>query len=260
VKRRLKAILGSLAYRSGIYRRFFADKAVIALFHRVDDEWKGNPISSTREEFTAYCDFFRRYFIVVSLAELLRKIEAKEDITRHLVITFDDGYKDNHDFAAVELRKRDMSATFFVATNFISSDRVPWWDADSPIRPKWMNWDDVRSLRDQGFAIGSHTEDHVDMGVVARDEALAQLVGSRKKLASELGTDPEFFAYPYGRANQMSETNRSAVAEAGYRCCLSAFGGAVGPETRPLYIKRISLSPWFVSPYHFAFEAMLERP
>jgi peptidoglycan/xylan/chitin deacetylase (PgdA/CDA1 family) len=233
---------------------------VIALFHRVDDRWKGNPISSTEAEFIEYCDFFQRHFTVVTLTELLRKLKTGENVSRHLVITFDDGYKDNHDFAAVELRKRNLPATFFVATDFISTNRVPWWDAESPIPPTWMSWDDVRSLRKQGFEVGSHTANHVDLGVVDRNEAYAELTSSRERLGKELGEEVPFFAYPYGRRNQITEENRALVREIGYECCLSAYGGTVGPETQPFHIKRISISPWFLSPYHFGLEAMLDRP
>ena len=103
MKRRLKALLGLLCYRSGLYRLFFRDKAIIALFHRVDDRLAGNPISCTAAQFRAFCDFFDRYFRVVSLQTLLSKLGRGEDVSGHLVITFDDGYRDNLETAAVEI-------------------------------------------------------------------------------------------------------------------------------------------------------------
>lgn len=260
MKRALKAALGRVAYGTGLYRRFFRRKAVVVLFHRVDDRYPGNPISCTAAEFRAYCDFFRRYFIVVPLAELLAKLERGEDVSRHLVITFDDGYKDNHDIAAAELRARGLPATFFIATNFIGSDRVPWWDAEAGITPQWMTWEDVRALREQEFEIGAHTMNHVDLGVVVGAEAMREIAGSGERLEQELGAPVPFFTYPYGRPHQITEENRAAVREAGFACCMSAFGGTVAPGADPYRIRRVPISPWFASPYQFGFETMLERP
>ena len=44
------------------------------------------------------------------------------------MITFDDGYADNHDLAAPILRRAGVPATFFVATAFPDSGTMFWWD------------------------------------------------------------------------------------------------------------------------------------
>jgi peptidoglycan/xylan/chitin deacetylase (PgdA/CDA1 family) len=259
MKRRLKHWLGQSAFATGAYRRFFQQRAVITLFHRVDDRLAGNPISCTVDEFRRYCDFFRRYFVVVGMGELLDRIARGEDISRHLVITFDDGYKDNSEIAAQVLEAAGLPACFFIATNFIESQRVPWWDAELGITPEWMSWQDVRSLRRRGFELGAHTMNHVDLGVVTGDEAIAEIVGSGQRLTAETREPVPYFSYPYGRVHQITEANRDAVRDAGYSCCLSAYGGSVKPRTDPYSIRRMPISPWFISPYHFGFEAMLER-
>lgn len=258
MKRRIKTVLGALAYRTGLYQRFWRNRAAIVLFHRVDDRYPGDPISCSEAEFRRYCDFFWKYFTVVSLTTLLEKLERGDDVSRHLVITFDDGYKDNHDVAAAELRKRRLPATFFIATNFIGSTRVPWWDEKAPVAPEWMTWEDVRALHADGFEIGAHTMNHVDLGVVTGNEALAEIRDSGAHLARELSAPIPYFTYPYGRPHQITEANREAVRQAGYRCCMSAHGGVVRSGADPYRLERIPISPWFTSPYHFGFEAMLE--
>ena len=258
-KRRLKTLLGRLCFATGLYRRFFRDRAVIALFHRVDERLAGNPISCTPADFRAFCDFFGRYFQVVSLGTLLGKLERGEDVSRHLVVTFDDGYKDNREIAAAELEGRRLPACFFVATDFIGSSRVPPWDAVLGVASAWMSWDEVRDLRARGFEIGAHTMNHVDLGEVHGAEAVREIVGSGRRLARELGCDTPFFSYPFGRAEQITPSNRAAVRDAGFRCCLSAYGGTVSRGSDPFDLKRIPVSPWFLSPYQYGFEAMLAR-
>src|SRR5690606_22764419 len=72
--RRIKTLLGWLMFRSGLYRRFLRKRALVVLFHRVDDAYAGNPISCTTGEFDRYCAFFARYFDVVSLSDLAAQV------------------------------------------------------------------------------------------------------------------------------------------------------------------------------------------
>ena len=69
VRRHVKAALGRAAYRSGMHAAAWRDRAVIALFHRVDDRYPSDPITCTRAQFTAFCDFFARYFIALTITK-----------------------------------------------------------------------------------------------------------------------------------------------------------------------------------------------
>jgi peptidoglycan/xylan/chitin deacetylase (PgdA/CDA1 family) len=256
MKRQIKALLGHAIFASGAYRMFFRDKAVIVLFHRVDDRYSGDPITCSTTEFCDFCNFFQRYFTVVPFQTLITKLERKEDISTHLAVTFDDGYRDNRR-AANELLRRAMPACFFIATEFIGSDRVPWWDAEAGIASEWMSWDEVRSLRDDGFELGAHTKNHVDLGVVFGEEALEEITGSARRLAAETGIRINHFSYPYGRPHQITEENRDIVRDAGFVCCPSAYGGTVRKGNDPFSVCRTAISPWHISPYQFGLEAML---
>lgn len=260
LKRRVKWALGQLAFRSGLYRAWYRDKALIVLFHRVDDRCKGDPISCTTAEFENLCRFFRRYFEVVSLEDLLDRLEAGQDISRHVTITFDDGYRDNFATAAPILQKLDLPACFFIATNFVESDHVPWWDADLGFDPEWMSWDDVRALVAHGFEVGVHTMNHVDLGLTSPDDARQEIEGARARLMHETGRRSPFFSYPYGRPHQITEENRQIVRDLGFRCCLSAFGGTVTPGVDPFRLTRVPISPSYASPYLLGVESLWMKP
>lgn len=256
VNRRIKGMLGALAYGIGVHRRVFRDHAVILAFHRVADS--DDFLSCPPALFRAHCDFFARHFQVVPLAELLERLRTGQDIGGRLAITFDDGYRDNHDVVAPELRRRNLPATFFVATELIGSAFIPSWDMKRKVRTEWMGWDEVRALKAQGFDIGSHTMHHVDLGKVAGADARQELVQSRERLERELGGGQEvrLFSYPYGQRHQMTEENLELVRAAGYRCCLSAFGGLVTPHTNPFRLQRVSVTPWHRSPGHLGWELL----
>jgi peptidoglycan/xylan/chitin deacetylase (PgdA/CDA1 family) len=255
VRRRIKAALGHVLYRTGLYRLAWRNRAIIVLFHRIDDRYPEDPITCTRRMFGAFCDFFKRYFDVISLGELLVRLRNREDISGSLVITFDDGYRDNYTVAAPELERQNLRACFFIATGFIGSEHIPWWDAQWSIPSQWMTWDEVRALRDRRFDVGAHTITHVDCGRLSRTEAVEEIVGSKAKLETETGSPVAFFAYPYGGPEQMTEENRSIVREAGFECCMAAYGGVVARGDDPLRLKRAPINNWYLSPYQFGFEA-----
>lgn len=256
-RRRVKALLGWLVFLSGIHRFFFRDKAVIVLFHRIDDRYAGDPITYHTAGFRKFLNFFQRHFVVVPLSELVARLERGDDISRHVAITFDDGYRDNRR-AADELLTRRMPACFLIATDFIGTNRVPWWDAAAGITSEWMSWDEVRSLRRDGFELGSHTKNHVDLGIVSGTEAEEEILGAARRLADETGESARLFSYPYGRLHQLTEENRDLVRHGGFLCCPSAYGGNVRKGDDPMRICRTPISGWHISAYQFGFEAMIE--
>jgi peptidoglycan/xylan/chitin deacetylase (PgdA/CDA1 family) len=258
-RRHLKILLGRLLFGSGVYRAFFKNRAVVVLFHRVDDALAGDPITCTAVAFRTFCRFFRRYFVVVPLGELVDKVRRGEDISRHLAITFDDGYLDNATVAGPELSRLGLPACFFIATGFMDSDHSAPWDQEQGIQSRWMTWDDVRSLQRAGFELGAHTVHHVDLARVAREEAEREISGSRTKLEAEVGKPVRLFSYPFGRMDGITEEARALVRQLGFDCCASAYGGTVSRYDDVFYLRRTPISPWFLSPYQFGFETAVQR-
>ena len=256
VRGAVRASLGWIAYWLGMHRRLFADRAVIVLFHRVDDALGHNPISCTSRMFGAYCRFFARHFTVIGLTELVARLERGESLRGRLVITFDDGYEDNRLVAASTLRRHDLPACFFVATGYIGTRETGPWDAANGVVSRWMSWDQVRELRADGFEVGSHTVSHVDLGAVSPLEAAHELSASRTRLEMELGDEIAHFAYPFGRRANITEGNRDEVRGAGFRTCSSAYGGFVERRSSPFSLPRFPVSGWYRSPYSFGFDLL----
>jgi len=250
-----RAILGALIYRSGLYRAFWTERAIVVIFHRVDDRYPRDPITCSFEKFRTYCDFFQRYFIVVSLGELLDRLRSGRDISRHLVITFDDGYRDNAR-CALELKRRGLPACFFVTTGFIGSSRNAWWDSLRSIHSEWMSWDDVRALHALGFELGPHTATHANLGAVSGADAIAEIVGAKELLDNKLGVETQHFGFPFGRPEHLSDENRQLVRSAGFRSCLSACGGTVTSGSDLFDLRRVGISDAFGSPYQWGFEML----
>lgn len=252
----VKTLLGWGLFVSGLHRLLFRGRAVIVLFHRVDDRYQGNPITRTRAEFERFIRFFRQYFDVVTLSELLEALRSGQDLSGKLVVTFDDGYRDNAEVAAPIMERHGVRGCFFVATDFIGTDATPWWDLDGNIESEWMSWDQVRQLRRAGHEIGAHTETHADLGITVGEAAHAEIAEGRARLERELGEPVTLFAYPFGARRQLTKGNLALVKAAGFQCCLSAFGGIVPQGCDPYDLQRTPMSPWFVTPYQFGFDLL----
>ena len=99
-------------------------------YHRVGD-WEHSPLdrgvySATEEDFAAQMAFLARDFEVVTLADLPHA--RRDPRGRYVMVTFDDGYRDNYDLAFPVLKRERIPGTFFITTGFVDDQPVSWWD------------------------------------------------------------------------------------------------------------------------------------
>lgn len=255
-KKLVKAVIGLLAFAFGRHKRLLRGRAVIVAFHRVSDGLDGSSINCPPRVFDGLCRFFRRHFEVVPLADLVARIRRNEDISGLLVITFDDGYKDNFSVAAPILERLGLPATIFVATEFIGSGTQAFWDRNDGVASEWMTWDDVLSLKDRGFDIGGHSMNHVDLAAADTTSAIHEIAGCRQKLTEKLGVSISHFAYPFGGRHHVSPSVVEMVTTAGFECCVSCYGGVVTSGDGPFDLKREPINSWVSSPYQYGFELL----
>jgi peptidoglycan/xylan/chitin deacetylase (PgdA/CDA1 family) len=259
MKASLKGLLGRSLFASHLDALLLRNAAVIVAFHRVQATDGCDPLTVGVDTFESHCHFFKRHFQVVSLRALVRRLEHGISVDHQLAITFDDGYRDNFDNALPILEKLSLPATFFVVSDWVGTDVVPWWDRERGVRHRWMTWDQVRSLTGKGFEVGAHTRTHVDLGKVSQAEAWEEILGARLELERQLEASVESFAYPYGGRYHLSDGNLELVKAAGFRCCCSGFGGINVTGTNPFSLRRVPISPWYASPQQFGFDVAFGR-
>lgn len=73
--------------------------------------------------------FVRRWFEPIGIDDLLRFAAGKGSLPPNAVlVTFDDGYRDDHDVVLPLLVRSGVRATFFIATDYVERRRLYWWD------------------------------------------------------------------------------------------------------------------------------------
>jgi peptidoglycan/xylan/chitin deacetylase (PgdA/CDA1 family) len=91
-------------------------------------------VDATPAEFEAQMALLSRFFTPVGIDDVVAARLGRGELPADaLLVTFDDGYKDNHQHALPILRRLGMKAVFFVATDFITGRRLFWWERVSLI-------------------------------------------------------------------------------------------------------------------------------
>jgi peptidoglycan/xylan/chitin deacetylase (PgdA/CDA1 family) len=106
---------------------------VVLNYHRIgdpeSDEYDPALLEATVEAFDEQLAFLRKRYHVCDVAEALGLIAKPRTIRQPaFLITFDDGYRDNYTAAFPILRSHGLQAVFFLATGFVGTTRIPWWD------------------------------------------------------------------------------------------------------------------------------------
>ncbi len=81
----------------------------------------------TPESFRAHIRWLRDYFAIVSLSEWLEKQRSNGSLPNKCVaVTFDDGWRDNYEFAFPILKETNTPATIFVVSGMIGTNQQFW--------------------------------------------------------------------------------------------------------------------------------------
>lgn len=114
---------------------YWNKRLTVLLYHRVADihgeafaEYKPT-VSAAPARFAAQMAFVRAHFNPITADALVKSLQGEITLPRRpLLVTFDDGYRDNFDVAFPILQRYGVPALFFLATDYIGEDRAFDWD------------------------------------------------------------------------------------------------------------------------------------
>ena len=134
LKKALKPALVSVAGRVGPHRRPSAEPRLwVLMYHRIlpptDERFHQEEpgMRVTPESFDMHLQELKRHFELVSLSDWVRaKEEGRALPKRACAITFDDGWRDNYEYALPLLKKHQAPATLFAVAEKIGTDFQFW--------------------------------------------------------------------------------------------------------------------------------------
>jgi len=104
----------------------------VLTYHRVSDTvapgFDPEVVDATPRVFEQQLLELQRYFTLVDTRDLDAWRGGGELPANPAMVTFDDGYRDNHDVVLPILQRRRAKAVFFIASQYIADRRVFWWE------------------------------------------------------------------------------------------------------------------------------------
>ena len=117
--------LGALLRRLPAWRG-----ALVLSYHRIGDRSQSDLhrglFSTSAEGLDRQLRLLTRHFDVVAPGQLDADLLATSG--RHVIVTFDDGYRDLYELAHPVLQANNVRALMFLCTGFIDGHERAWWD------------------------------------------------------------------------------------------------------------------------------------
>ncbi len=144
---------------------------------------------------------------VIKMQDFLAWKRGEKSIPVHsAIITFDDGWKSQIEYAWPIMKKYGYPLTLFIYTEGIRGGHFGGGEA--------MSWEQLAEMRDAGVDIQAHSETHQDLrrpyDKIARKKLNPEeyetwlkneVAGSKETLEHKLGIRVNCFAYPFGDHN-----------------------------------------------------------
>ncbi len=223
----------------------------VLMYHRVDVDSPRDAISRdltiTPEMLAAQLRYLRSHGIsAISMADFERRVRLKEPTNRDVILTFDDGYADQYDYAFPVLVRAHDDATFYIVTGNVG-------------RSSHVTWRDLQSMLGQGMDIAPHGLTHDDLSAMKDSKQRAEIDDSIVQLEAHLKLKAvSSYAYPSGRFN--AQTLRMERA-AGVRVAVTTDPANVIRPPNALEVVRIRVRrAWTLDEFAKAVGRALERP
>ncbi len=184
----------------------------IIYYHSVDDSANNNELIISKGKFRSHMQYLKDMgYTTLTIDELYDYIKNNVKIPeKSVLISFDDGYRDNYTNAYPILKEFGYKATIFVITDMVDNHDY------------YLTSAQIKEMSQNGIDIQSHTTNHKKLGESSKVEQLEALKNSKESLEKILNKKIEFIAYPYGNYNN---NTIEAVKEAGYKMAFTTKEG-----------------------------------
>ncbi len=174
-------------------------------------------------------ELIKEKYNILSLDFIVDTIINDGDLPQNTIgISVDDADKSFFEVGWPYFKKNNIPVTLFVTTGTIVKNNK-----------NYINWDQIRMLKEEGVTIGAHSHTHEHMPDLNIDDVRAEIELSNKIFLKELGEIPTLFAYPYGETN--SEII-DLIKEYKFKVAFGQHSGIINETSNMYYLPRFSLN------------------
>lgn len=151
-------------------------------------------------------DIISKGYITIFPNQIFDVLEGKLDPSKkYIVLSIDDGYRDNYEYAFPLLKKYNLKAVIYIIANNVGK-KMGGND--------YFGWEEAKEMLDSNLVmIGSHTMDHPDLSKLNEEQLTYQIIHSKKVIDENLKISITDFCYPYGKYSDLAI---EIVKRAGY--------------------------------------------
>lgn len=213
---------------------------LVLCYHRVADD-RATPWTQSNQSFARQIEWLRQHFDMVSLGEAQRRLRSGWNDRAAVSITFDDGYAANCDAALPLLIREGIPCTYFVSTINVLREQPFPHDVDFGRTLAPNSIAELEALVHEGIEIGVHARTHANLGQITDASKLyEEVVIAREELQQALGCGLRYFAFPFGRYQNLNAAAFALARQHGYEALCSAYGGYNFPGDDAFHLQRIT--------------------
>ncbi|MCB1530056.1 MAG: polysaccharide deacetylase family protein [Rhodospirillales bacterium] len=220
-----------------------SSSAVVFAYGQIGED--DAPASSLRlEQFTAHIhELVEDAYTVKPLPEILQAVTSGKPLPgKTVALTFDGADASFLRYAAGLLEERRLPYTLFIPAGQIGEETG-----------RTVGWKDLRRLQKTGLAtIGLHTASYAHLAQASEEELKRQINTARALYRENLGTEPLFFAYPFG---EFSPVFKEIVRAQGFAAAFGQHSGVVHASDDLFALPRFTMSENYGSLERFQMTA-----
>lgn len=219
----------------------------VLIFHGVNDLSK----------FTKLINHLIRYWNIISPNDFFNLLDNNKEVSKpSLLITFDDGFKNNLEIVPI-LDNFSIKALFFVCPALVELEsnnllfplllkklfRIECTNEEI----KLLNWDDLRLLQSKGHSIGNHSSFHYQVNKLSTNELKDDINLSKNLFQKNLNQNKSFesFSYPFGGINHINISSLNYLSKSFNYIFSGIRGNNTGSSSKFIFRDAVSIDDKF---------------
>ena len=224
----LKSISLVFLLVSGAFANEVKNSATVFMYHKFGVSKYPSTSVTIDQLYSHIEELTKEKYTIKSLDIIIDTILNDGDLPENTIgISVDDADKSFLEVGWPLFKKNNIPVTLFVTTGTISNNQ------------KYINWDQIRKLKEEGVVIGAHSHTHAHMPDISIEEVRNEIETSNKIFLKELGEIPTLFAFHYG---ETTDEIIELVKEYKFKVAFGQHSGIINETSNMYYLPRFSLN------------------
>jgi len=227
--------------------RYMDGRLRVLMYHKVSADGKKDFLTITSDDLEAQFQYLQREgYNPILFSDLVSYTVSKKALpSRPVLITFDDGYRDNFTNMYPLLAKYNMKANIFLVSSWVRDGKQATRSATKE-GEEYLRVTDIAAMNPAEVEFGLHSLDHKSYSELSTEEVNVDIAGSKAMLTAKGVLFQPCLAFPYGaypRRNARKQWDFFDVLAANQLALAFRIGNRINrlPLRNPLLVQRLDI-------------------